>query len=70
MHSTTTRDEIVHKIKQLSSMSHRRYGNYAYSTGFYESLLADVLHTLPAAKQETILKQIQDTVKDLAKSTT
>ena len=66
MKTKMTRDDCAREIKQISAASHRRYGSYAYSAGFYESLLADVLHTLPESRQTAILKQISDTVKDLS----
>ena len=62
-----TRDDYAREIKRISAASHRRYGSYAYSAGFYESLLADVLYALPESRQAAILKQIHDTVEDLSK---
>ena len=67
MKTSMTRDDYAREIKQISAASHRRYGSYAYSAGFYESLLADVLYALPEARQTAILKQIHDTVEDLSK---
>ena len=66
MKTSMTRDDYAREIKRISAASHRRYGSYAYSAGFYESLLADVLYALPESRQEAILKQISDTVKDLS----
>lgn len=67
MKTSMTRDDYAREIKQISAVSHRRYGSYAYSAGFYESLLADVLYALPETRRAVILKQIHDTVEDLSK---
>lgn len=67
MKQTLSRDEFSYTVKQLSKASHARYGSYAYSTGFYESMIADMLVDLPKARREHYVKSLQTTSKELLK---
>ena len=67
MKQTLSRDEFSYTVKQLSKASHARYGSYAYSAGFYESMIADMLVDLPKARRDYYIKTLQTTSKELLK---
>ncbi|CAB4130051.1 hypothetical protein UFOVP116_245 [uncultured Caudovirales phage] len=67
MKFNATRDDFKHTVKKLTEASHARYGDYAYSAGFYESMIADMLVELPKARRDAYLEMLQTTSKELKK---
>jgi hypothetical protein len=61
------RDDIAYVIRNLSRAAYTRYDGYAYSAGFFESLAADLISTLPSGAQEYWIDVIQRTTNDLSK---
>jgi hypothetical protein len=46
-----------------------KYGHAAYSSGFLQSLLMQVLEDVPASKRNSILRMVDQTTVELVKST-
>lgn len=67
MKQTLSRDEFSYEVKQLSKASHARYGSYAYSTGYYESMIADMLTDMPKARREHYIETLKIANKELQK---
>ena len=61
------RDDIAYVIRNLSRAAYNRYESYEYSAGFFESLAADLISTLPTNVQEYWLGIIQRTTTDIEK---
>jgi hypothetical protein len=46
-------------INDMVQSSYELYGNYAYSAGYLQSLLAEVINQLPKAKREGLRNQLR-----------
>lgn len=67
MKKTVNREELTHTLQQLSKNSHTKYGSYAYSTGFYESMIADMLVDLHKTRREHYIETLIIANKELQK---
>ena len=59
----------VHINKQLldafSTASEKKYGSYAFSAGFLESMIATMLEEIPKRKKTMYIKQLEKTIAEL-----
>jgi hypothetical protein len=51
--------ETSQSINDMVQSSYDLYGNYAYSAGYLQSLLAEVIDQLPKAKREGLRNQLR-----------
>jgi hypothetical protein len=51
--------ETSQSINDMVQSSYDLYGNYAYSAGYLQSLLAEVIDQLPKAKRDGIRSQLR-----------
>ena len=51
-------------INQFTLITNALYGNYAYSSGYYESTILMLFAELPAKKQKMYLGMMQNTLRD------
>jgi hypothetical protein len=51
--------ETSQSINDMVQSSYDLYGNYAYSAGYLQSLLAEVIDQLPKAKRDGIRNQLR-----------
>jgi hypothetical protein len=51
--------ETSQSINEMVQSSYELYGNYAYSAGYLQSLLAEVIDQLPKAKREGLRNQLR-----------
>jgi hypothetical protein len=51
--------ETSQSINDMVQSSYELYGNYAYSAGYMQSLLAEVIDQLPKAKREGLRNQLR-----------
>jgi len=58
------REEIEATLKLFSDRTYREGGSYAYSSGYYESMIARLMLELPAQKQRELIAQISESTPD------
>ena len=51
-------------VKNLSKITRDHYGNYAYTTGYYESVILELLCAADDRTRERIVRQIETTTAD------
>jgi hypothetical protein len=51
--------ETSQSINDMVQSSYELYGNYAYSAGYLQSMLAEVIDQLPKAKREGLRNQLR-----------
>jgi hypothetical protein len=54
--------EVAKQLNAFSEVCYKKYGSYSYSSGYFESTLAQVLADLPAYKQAEVLRCMQQVV--------
>ena len=62
-----THDDVQHETRSLSKAAYNRYGNHAYSAGYYESMVAELVAAMSDVEQQVWVAQLQKTALDLAK---
>ncbi len=59
MFSSTASAEFKKSLRKFSNLKREEYGEYAYTAGYFESLLADMFGRLSKADQKTYARQIE-----------
>ena len=57
--------ETSQAVSELTSASFEFYGNYAYATGFLESMIKDVIAELPKARRAEVRRQFQQRAQSI-----
>ena len=52
MFSSTAQAEFKKSLRQFSNLKREEYGEYAYASGYFESLAADMFRCLSKADQK------------------
>lgn len=56
-------------VGEFSQLSRKYYNNYAYSTGYLESIVVRLLNTVPPSECMSILNQFEKEIKLLKNNT-
>lgn len=59
MFSTERQVEFKAELKQMSADKYEEYASYAYSAGYMESMLVDMLALLPKRRQAEFIQQVK-----------
>lgn len=54
---------IKEALGEFAAASRAKYGDYAYTAGYLETLAASMFRSLPKAEQESILRQIEKSIQ-------
>ena len=54
-------------VKAFGDASYAKYGSYAYSAGYLESLLVQTMNSLSKKDREAVLKELADQTNKLQK---
>lgn len=54
-------------IKNFSNITREHHGNYAYTTGYYESVILELMEYVDDKHRERVVRQIEATTADFEK---
>lgn len=59
------KSEILPTICEFQEASYEKYGSYGYCAGYFGSVLADLLESVPKRKRAEIIRQFEISIKSL-----
>lgn len=60
-----TRTEFKAVLSEFTAASHKKYGSYAYATGYLESVIASMFESLTKAEKEYVMRDFKRTNEEL-----